>query len=242
MTYEEYKRFYWSMIDHFKPEKLNPSVWAEYGRKAGMKYVVFTTKHHDGFNMFDTRQTDFSITKGAFKGDPRSNIAKEVFNAFREKGYMIGAYFSKPDWHCQYYWWDKYATPNRNNNYNIEKNPWRWEKYKEFTYNQIEEIVNGDYGNIDILWLDGGWVRPTRKGDAERMGRAYKGIQDINMPGIARMARSYQPSMLIVDRTVPGEYENYQTPERGIPDRQIDVPWESCIPLGYDWLCTYRPV
>lgn len=235
ISYDTYKRKYWNTVNEFKPEKLDPGSWAEYGKIAGMKYVVFTTKHHDGFNMFDTRQSDFSITKGAFKDNPRRNIAKEVFNAFRDEGYMIGAYFSKPDWHCQYYWWDRYATPNRNNNYSIQKNPWRWNKFREFTYNQIEELLNGDYGSIDILWLDGGWVRPAREGDAQRHGRNYKGSQDIDMPGIAAMARSYQPGLLIVDRTVPGKFENYQTPERGVPEIQLGNPWESCIPLGNDW-------
>lgn len=235
IAYDVYKRNYWNTINTFSPDKLDASLWAKYGKKAGMNYVVFTTKHHDGFNMFDTKQSDFSVTKGAFKNDPRSNIAKEVFNAFRDEGYMIGAYFSKPDWHSQYYWWDKYPTPNRIANYHIERNPWRWNKFKEFTYNQIEEIVNGDYGNIDILWLDGGWVRPSRPGDAERLGRDYKGSQDIDMPKIATMARRYQPGILVVDRTVSGEYENYQTPERGIPDVQLDNPWESCITLGLDW-------
>lgn len=235
IAYDDYKRQYWNTMNEFKPEKLDPKEWAKYGKKAGMNYVVFTTKHHDGFNMFDTKQTDFSITHGAFKDDPRSNIAKEVFNAFRNEGYMIGAYYSKPDWHSQYYWWDRYSTPNRNNNYDINKNPWRWNKFKEFSYNQIQELMNGDYGAIDLLWLDGGWVRPAREGDAERAGNNYKGAQDIDMAKIAKMARSYQPGLLVVDRTVPGEFENYQTPERGIPEVQLSNPWESCITLGNDW-------
>ncbi|MDR2813263.1 MAG: alpha-L-fucosidase [Prevotellaceae bacterium] len=232
-SYDAYKRSYWATIDSFKPDKFDPAAWATAGRQAGMGYVVFTTKHHDGFNMFDTKQSDFSIAKGAFRDDPRRNVAKEVFAAFRQESYMVGAYFSKPDWHSQYYWWDRYATPNRNNNYSIDKNPWRWNKFKEFTYSQIEELLNGDYGAIDILWLDGGWVRPA--GGAARAGRAYKGSQDIDMPRIAAMARRYQPGILMVDRTVPGEFENYQTPERGIPDSRPDAPWESCIPLGNDW-------
>lgn len=235
ISYDTYKRNYWNAINEFKPEQLDPASWAAYGKKAGMNYVVFTTKHHDGFCLFDTKQTDFSIMHGAFSKDPRANIAKEVFGAFRDQGYMIGAYFSKPDWHTQYYWWDRYATPNRNNNYNIANNPWRWNKFKEFTYNQIEELMNGDYGDIDILWLDGGWVRPARQGDAERLGRNYRGSQDIDMPKIANMARGYQSGLLVVDRTVPGEFENYQTPERGIPSEQLDNPWESCITLGNDW-------
>lgn len=235
IAYDAYKRKYWNVINEFNPTKLDPASWAKVGKQAGMKYAVFTTKHHDGFNMFDTKQTDFSIANGAFKNDPRRNVAKEVFNAFRNEGYMIGAYYSKPDWHCQYYWWDRYATPTRNVNYNIENNKWRWNKFKEFSYNQIQELMNGDYGNIDILWLDGGWVRPAREGDVARQGRAYKGSQDIDMPKIAAMVRSYQPGLLVVDRTVPGEFENYQTPERGIPDMQLDNPWESCITLGWDW-------
>lgn len=235
IRYDEYKRNYWQTIERFKPEKLNPESWASHGKKAGMKYVIFTTKHHDGFNMFDTKYSDFSITKGAFKNHPRKNVAKEVFNAFRNEGYMIGAYFSKPDWHSQYYWWDRYSTPNRNNNYNIDKNPWRWEQFKKFTYNQIEELMNGDYGAMDILWLDGGWVAPARPGAKERLGKNYKGSQDIDMPKIAAMARNYQPGLLVVDRTIAGEYENYQTPEQGIPGEQLDTPWESCITLGIDW-------
>lgn len=235
VSYETYKRNYWATSHIFKPDKFDPAAWAKTGKQAGMNYVVFTTKHHDGFNLFDTKQSDFSITRGAFKDDPRCNVAKEVFNAFRLENYMIGAYFSKPDWHSQYYWWDYYATPTRSNNYHIDDNPWRWNKFKEFTYSQIEELVNGDYGKIDVLWLDGGWVRPARPGDAERLGRRYKGSQDIDMPKIAQMARKYQPSILIVDRTVAGKYENYRTPERGIPATQQHTPWESCIPLGNDW-------
>lgn len=235
IRYDDYKRQYWSAIDRFKPEKLDPESWARYGKEAGMKYLVFTTKHHDGFAMFDTRESDFNITKGAFKNHPRKNVAKEVFNAFRNEGYMIGAYFSKPDWHSQYYWWDRYATPNRNVNYNINKNPWRWEQFRKFTYNQIKELMNGDYGSIDILWLDGGWVAPSKPGDEQRLGRNYRGSQDVDIPRIAAMARGYQPGMLVVDRMIAGEYENYQTPEQGIPNTQLDNPWESCITLGKDW-------
>ncbi|MDR3339265.1 MAG: alpha-L-fucosidase [Candidatus Symbiothrix sp.] len=218
IRYDDYKRRYWSTIDTFNPVKFDPASWAKAGKNAGMNYLVFTTKHHDGFCLYDTKYTDFSIMNGAFKGDPRSNVTKEVFDAFRKENYMIGAYFSKPDWHSQYYWWDRYATPNRHQNYKIENFPWRWNVFKNFVYNQIEELVNGDYGTLDILWLDGGWVR-----------------NNIDMPEIARMARSYQKDLLIVDRTVPGKYENYQTPERGIPQKQEDNPWESCIPLGDDW-------
>jgi alpha-L-fucosidase len=234
-NYEDYKRAYWATINDFNPTRFDPTAWAKAGTRAGTRYVVFTTKHHDGFAMFDTRHDDFSIARGAFKDDPRRDVAARVFDAFREEGFMIGAYFSKPDWHSPYYWWDRYATPNRNNNYSIEKHPGRWNKFKEFTYNQVEELLGGRYGKIDILWLDGGWVRPARDTDAARHGKSYKGEQDIDIPRLAAMARRLQPGIILVDRSVPGEFENYRTPERGIPEGREETPWESCIPLGNDW-------
>ncbi len=220
MTYQEYKEWYWGLKDVFNPTDFNPDQWASVMDKAGMKYAIFTTKHHDGFNMFDSKHSDFSIANGAFSHHPQRNVAQHVFDAFRKKDFMIGAYFSKPDWHSQYYWWDRFATPNRSVNYKIERHPERWKKFQEFTYNQLDEITS-DYGNIDILWLDGGWVTAPR--------------QDPDMDKIAEQVRKNQPGILIVDRTIKGKYENYQTPERSIPDKQIPNPWESCITLSHDW-------
>ncbi len=237
IAYEDYKKWYWGLSKQFNPVNFNPEQWAQAAKDAGMRYVVFTTKHHDGFNMFDTKQTDFKITNGPFANHPKANVAKYVFEAFRNQQMMIGAYFSKPDWHCEYYWWPRYATADRNVNYDIRKNPWRWNKYKEFTYNQIGELMN-DYGKIDILWLDGGWVRPleTVNDEVRAWGAAIPAwSQDIDMPRIATMARKAQPGLLIVDRTVHGPFENYQTPEQSIPKQKLDHPWESCITLGYAW-------
>lgn len=225
LAYEDYKKWYWGLIDSFNPVEFDPEQWAEVTSKAGMKYMVFTTKHHDGFNLFDTKQTDFSITHGAFRKDPRANVAKYIFEAFRDKDFMIGAYFSKPDWHSEYYWWPRYATPTRGVNYKIQRHPQRWEAFQRFTYNQIRELMH-DYGKIDILWLDGGWVAAP--------------WQDIRIEKIADMAREAQPGILMVDRTIHGKYENYQTPERAVPAVQLPYPWESCIPLGVDWGWTPR--
>jgi len=237
MSYEQYKKWYWGLKDQFNPVSFNPERWAKAAADAGMKYMVFTTKHHDGFNLFDTRQTDFKITNGPFAAHPMANAALYVFDAFRSRGFMIGAYFSKPDWHSQDFWWDKYATPNRNVNYDIRKFPERWNQYKDFTYNQISELMH-DYGRVDILWLDGGWVRPRETVNEEVLSWGApipEWDQQVDMPKIAAMARELQPGLLIVDRTVHGKYENYQTPERSIPATQLPYPWESCITLGNNW-------
>ncbi len=237
ITYEDYKKWYWGLNAKFNPVNFNPEQWAKAGKDAGMKYLVFTTKHHDGFNMFDTKESDFSIAKGPFKDNPKADVAKYVFDAFRKQDFMIGAYFSKPDWHSQYYWWSKYATADRNNNYDIRKNPWRWNQFKQFTFNQISELMH-NYGSVDILWLDGGWVRPLETVNAEVLSwgaRIPEWSQDINMPKIVGMAREAQPGLLVVDRTVHGPYENYQTPEQRVPEKQLDHPWESCMTLGGAW-------
>ena len=70
-----------------------------------MRYMIFTTKHHEGFCMYNTKQTDFSIMNGPFGKDPHADVAKYIFDTFRDQGFMVGAYFSKPDWHSEYYWW-----------------------------------------------------------------------------------------------------------------------------------------
>ena len=154
-----YKQAYENLQTTFNPVKFNPEKWALAAKNAGMKYVVFTTKHHDGFNMFDTKQSDYKITgtKSPFANNPKANVAKEIFNAFRDQGFMTGAYFSKPDWNTPDYWWKYFPPKDRNVSYDPKKYPEKWESFKKFTYNQIEELMS-DYGKMDILWLDGGWV------------------------------------------------------------------------------------
>ena len=236
-NYFEYVKNYENLQTSFNPILFNPEKWASAAKEAGMRYMVFTTKHHDGFCMFDTKLTDYKITdeKTPFHTNPKANVAKEIFNAFREKNFMIGAYFSKPDWHSQNYWWSYFPPKNRNINYDNEKYPERWQAFKDYTYGQIKELMS-QYGNMDILWLDGGWVRPKeRKIIMEDGAKGIQYNQDIDMAKIAAMARTYNPGMLVVDRTVPGEYENYQTPEQTIPDKVLFHPWESCITLGDSW-------
>ena len=237
IAYEDYKKWYWGLKNDFNPTKFDPESWAKAGKDAGMRYVVFTTKHHDGFCMFDTKQTDFKISNGPFANNPKADVAKYVFDAFRKNDFMIGAYFSKPDWHSENFWWPKYATPDRNTNYDIRKYPWRWNKFKEYTFNQLSELMH-NYGAMDILWLDGGWVRPleTVTDEVRGWGAAIpEWSQDLDMPKIASMAREAQPGLLIVDRTVHGPYENYQTPEQHIPSTQLGHPWESCLTLANNW-------
>lgn len=237
-NYVDYKRDYQNLNTTFNPVKFNPQEWAALAKEAGMKYVVFTTKHHDGFCMYDTKETTYSVTDPScpFSKNEKADITGEIVKTFREQGFWTGLYFSKPDWHCPDYWAPEWATPDRNVNYDPKLHPERFQKYCDFTYRQLHELTH-NYGDIDILWLDGGWVRPEWSIDDEcREWLGCQGwIQDVNMPKIAAMARENNPDLLIVDRSVHGKYENYQTPEQQVPDTLLPYPWETCMSMGNSW-------
>ena len=220
-SYFDYVKRYEALQYTFNPTKFNPEKWASAAKVAGMKYMVFTTKHHDGFSMFDTKLTDYKITgqETPFSSHPRSNVTKEVFDAFRKENFWIGAYFSKPDWHSDYYWWRKFPPSDRNCNYSVTKHPEQWQKFVDFTHGQINELVS-DYGKVDILWLDGGWVRKTSDGEVKKyLADESEGSrwarnpqnQDINMSKIVKDARKKQPKLIVVDRAVTGEHQNCMT-------------------------------
>lgn len=223
---DQFKQEYFDLAHTFNPAHFNPSDWARLAKEAGMKYVVFTTKHHDGFCLFDTRLTDFRVTASdvPFHANARSNIVREVFGAFRQEGLGIGAYFSKADWHSPYYWNPQWPATNNEVDYDTRAHPELWSNFVAYTYGQIQELMTG-YGSIDILWLDAGWVRPPR--------------EDIQMDRLVAMARQYQPHLIVVDRTVGGVYENYYTPEQQVPDQPLPHPWETCMTMGTQW--SFKP-
>ena len=252
-NYFEYKKEYENLKTTFNPTKFDPDKWAKAAKDAGMKYVVFTTKHHDGFSMFDTKYTDYKITSKEvpFHTNPKANVTKEIFNSFRKQGLWAGAYFSKPDWHCEYYW-DPYFPPlDRNVNYDPELYPEKWQKYVDFTHNQILELLT-DYGKVDILWLDGGWVAKQKNDIQDWYDRSVKNTpsgflkskivnQDIKMDELVEKARKLQPGLIVVDRAVKGKNQNYLTPENTVPDKSLPYPWESCIIAGGGWGWVFNP-
>ncbi|MGQ9800594.1 MAG: alpha-L-fucosidase [Candidatus Saccharicenans sp.] len=249
--YYQYLKKYEDLKKTFNPFKFDPAIWARAAKEAGMRYVIFTTKHHDGFCMFDTSYTDYKITdpECPFSANPRANVTREIFEAFRKEGFWVGAYFSKPDWHSPYYWWSNFPPRDRNVNYDPEAYPERWEKFVEYTHNQILELMTG-YGRVDILWLDGGWVSKKSKEELQkyyehRLKESQSGYlksqvisQDIRMDELVAKCREKQPGLIVVDRAVAGKNQNYLTPENVVPDRALPYPWESCIISGGGWSYT----
>ena len=238
VIYDSYKWNYRRLNRSFNPKNFNARQWAALAKEAGMRYVVFTTKHHDGFCMFDTKETNYSVTgrECPYSSQAQPDITRDVVEAFRDAGMWTGLYFSKPDWHSPDYWAPEWCTPDRNVNYDIQKYPERWDRFRHFTYNQVRELTH-NYGDIDILWLDGGWVRPewSINDESREWLGCYRRVQDIGMDSLVAIAREENPDLIVVDRSVGGRYENYRTPEKQVPKEPLPYAWETCMTMGDSW-------
>ena len=211
---------YWQLIKAFAPIELDTDQWAETCKKAGFTSCLFTTNHHDGFNLFNTLESEFKI--GGKLSPFKRDILKEVFASFQQAGIATGAYYSKADWYSPFYWLDDETIKGRHASYDPLEQPEIWSRYVDFVHRQIHEIT-GNYGKVDLLWLDAGWCG--------------QGKEDLQMDRLAEIARRNQPELIIVDRMMGGRHENYVTPERKIPSLE-EIPtkvWESNIPIGKDW-------
>lgn len=217
------KQQYWDADRTFNPVKFDPAGWADLAAGCGFRYLLFTTKHHDGFCMYDTDTTDYKITAETcpFHASKNADVVGALFREFRARGMGISVYFSKPDWHSEYYWAPQFGpAADRNVNYDINEHPDLWEKYVRFTHEQIRELCT-KYGKVDVLWLDGGWVRPDNLGQDIRLGEIVEEIRSTS-----------QPHLIVSERTCGGEYENFITPEKTTPDQALSVPWETCTTVG----------
>lgn len=228
---EQFKREYFDLNKTFNPIRFQPDKWAKAAKEAGFKYYILTTKHHDGFCMWDTKYTDYKITgsESPYKNNENANVVKKIFDAMRKEGLGITAYFSKADWHCPDYWNDGFERGTktwRGPSYRPDEHPEIWQRFEDFTWNQVNELCD-DYGPIDALWFDAGWV-------------CKESGQDIHLGEHIEKIRAKHPGILSVDRTIGGPYENYVTPEQCVPEKPLNIPWESCITMGTSFSFKYE--
>lgn len=222
-TEDEYQSYYYASRHSFSGAGYDAAEWAAQCARAGMKYLVFTSKHHDGFAMYDTAYSSLKST--AFDVPLRRDVLRESFDAFRAEGMETGVYFSKADWGHPGYWDPAQPVADRFHNYDRETEPEKWQSFVDYTHLQIRELLT-NYGDVNVLWLDGGWVAEP--------------AEPIDIDSIARDARDLQPNILVVDREVHGRNENYRTPEQSVPETAPEHPWESCITFTRSW-CSMRP-
>ncbi|NLU90480.1 alpha-L-fucosidase [Chitinophaga sp. Ak27] len=222
-----YKKVYEQLQKTFNPLLFNPEIDAKTIVASGAKYILVDAKHHDGFCLFDTKTTDYRITSDncPFSGNKNANVVRVMLEAARKNNLWAGIYFSKVDWNTPYYWAPQFGpATSRSENYDRHRHPELWDQFRKFTARQLQELTT-DYGDIDILWLDGGQVSGN----------------SINLADIAKSARERQPGLLVVDRCNGGGYEDYLTPEgiHQMPTHYIADAWEACVSMGdHGWAWT----
>jgi len=218
---------YQKYFDHFNPDLYDPKEWARAAKKAGMKYFVVTTKHHEGFCLWDSKYTDYKATKTPYGKD----LLKPMVEAFREEGLRVGFYYSLLDWHHPDYTIDKFHPMFNNPEFREKAKNRDMKKYAEYLRNQVREILT-EFGPIDCLFLD--FSFPGENG---------KGRKDWHSEKLLKMIRELQPNIVINDRLdlldVPGGWD-YRTPEQFMPREWVKmngqrVPWETCQTFSGSW-------
>lgn len=225
ITNEEYQKYF----DNFNPDMYNPREWARIAKAAGMKYAVITTKHHEGFCLFDSKFTDYKSVNTACGKD----LLKEWVEAFHAEGLKIGFYYSLIDWHHPDFTVDnnhplrttdktKLAELNKGRDMN---------KYREYLHNQVRELLT-NYGKVDLLWFDFSYP-----------GLGGKDHNDWDSEKLIKMVRLLQPGILVNDRldlkadestwdfTTPEQFKVSKWPE--VNGKQ--VPWETCQTFSGSW-------
>ena len=226
ISIEDYQNYF----DNFNPVNYNPKEWAQLAKDAGMKYVVLTTKHHDGFCLFDSALTDYKATNTPAARD----LIAEYVEAFRAAGIKVGFYYSLLDWHHPDYpaWGDR-QHPMRNNP-EFKNQQYDFDNYVNYLHGQVRELLT-NYGKIDIIWFDFSYE--------EFKGEKWRGTE------LVKMMRELQPDILMDNRlggnihaSNPEPFTgDFAGPEQGIPrNPMIDeegrlIPWESCMTLNEHW-------
>jgi alpha-L-fucosidase len=194
----------------FSPEPFAAKQWMELAVQAGMRYAVLTTKHHDGFALWPTKHSDFSIAQTGYDGD----LVAEYVDAAREAGLRVGFYYSLSDWHHPDY--PAFREEDKPYMKFLGRRSETWDAYIETMFGQVRELLT-NYGEIGVIWFDGQW---------ERTAEEWKAAE------LAAMIRELQPGILINDRLPGGDYT---TPEQAIPATVPDRRWETCMTMNTSW-------
>jgi len=225
LTNEQYQKYF----EEFNPDLYNPKEWARMAKEAGMKYVVLTAKHHEGFCQFDSKFTDYKSTNTPFGRD----VVREYVDALRAEGLKVGFYYSLIDWHHPDYTIDEnhpqrqtsdsaYARLNKGRDMS---------KYREYLKNQVRELLT-NYGEISVIWFDFSFP-----------GKHGKDHNDWGSEDLLKMVRTLQPGIIIDDRLdlkdVDGGWD-FESPEQykveKWPERNgKKVAWETCQTFSGSW-------
>jgi len=203
---------YNKLLPQFNPTAFNAAQWISLVKRAGQKYIVLITKHHDGFCLFDSRLTDYTVMHTPFKRD----IVREIADECHRQGIRLGLYYSIMDWHHPDY------IPRRSWEKTRSTQGARYDRYLDYMRGQLRELMT-NYGRVDVLWFDGGWEH-NNPADSKKH------------QAIIEMARQLQPQLMVNDRANIGG--DFVTPEQLIPATGMKDPqgrpmlWEVCMTLS----------
>lgn len=228
LSNEEYQKYF----DIYNPDYFDPKKWAAEAKAAGMKYAVLTTKHHEGFCMFDSKYTDYKVTNTPVKKD----LVREYVNAFRAAGLKIGFYYSLLDWHHPDYTMDNVhplvQVDTSQANYDRLNKGRDMAKYRQYLRNQITELLT-NYGKIDVLWLDWTWDKSDKRG---------KHADDWGAVELIKLVRKLQPGIIVNNRLgLDDDYTDggdFVTPEQ-VSTKELEKykgkTWETCQTFSGSW-------
>lgn len=210
MTVEQYQ----SSSATFNPKKWDPAAMAKLFKRAGAQYAVMTTKHGDGYAMFDTNLSDFGVMHSPVARD----LVRDYVDAIRAEGLGVGLYFNMKDWHHPDY--PAFTEADKPYHYYLGA-PLppsdQWQRYLDFMFGQVREILT-NYGKIDEIWFDGQFEHKPSDWNVREMGA---------------MVRQLQPGIKINDRLYgQGDFD---TPEKFLPAKPPSRPWETCMTMNDSW-------
>ncbi len=221
---QEYEKRYFSRFD---PDLYNPQAWADAASRAGMKYFVITTKHHEGFCLWDSKLTTYKATRTPAKRD----LLRPMVDAFRKRNMRVGLYHSLIDWHHDQYVIDPHIGPLRDHPDREKLNQKRNQaKYAAYLHGQVRELLS-NYGHIDVMWFDFSYPKPDGSG---------KGHQDWQSEKLYKLVRQLQPQVLLNDRIDLPNAWDIKTPEQVVPRQGVvvdgqPVVWEACHTFSGSW-------
>lgn len=227
LTTEQYSKYF----KYFDPDMYDAKEWAKRAKDAGMKYAVMTSRHHEGFSMFDTKYSEYKCTNTPAGRD----LIREYVDAFRAEGLKVGFYYSLLDWYHEDYTLDR-CHPQRDIADGDAFNEGRdMHRYAQFMRDQVTELLT-NYGKIDILWFD--FSLPPVSG--ERPCWQPKGAKEWEAEELIKLARSLQPEIIIDNRTQIEQ--DIWTPEQYQPMKWVRhnktgelLTWEACQTFSGSW-------
>ena len=218
---------YDAYFKRFDPDLYDPELWAKAASGAGMKYFVVTTKHHEGFCLWDTKLTDYKAPNTPAGRD----LLRPMVDAFRGQNLRVGFYHSLIDWHHPQYILDPHIGPYRNSPKRAEMNKGRNQaRYAEYLHGQVRELLTG-YGKVDVMWFDFSYPKPDGSG---------KGRDDWQSDKLLRLVRELQPEVMLDDRFDLPYGWDVKTPEQSQPREWpkvngVPVVWEACQTFSGSW-------